>query len=934
MNRVNLWGAAGLLLVVSGGLVPRLSAQDVVLGRDPAVTVGTLPNGFRYYIRANRRPENRADLRLVVDAGSVLEDDDQRGLAHFAEHMAFNGTARFPKQEIIDYLERIGMRFGAHLNASTHFDQTIYELRVPTDSAEIMRTAFDILEDWSSAVTFDSVEIDAERGVVLEEWRLGRGAWARITDQHFPVLFSGSRYADRLPIGTPENLRTFPYDAVRRFYRDWYRPDLMALVAVGDFDPAEIERLVVEHFSGLVAPAIARERVSYDVPGHADPLYAVATDPEETNTIVTVYFKRQARTQETIGAYRTSIIERLFSGMFNDRLFEIQFQPDAPFIFASVSQGRFVRPLETWGLTAGVRDGDVLPGLEALLTEAERVARYGFTETELERRKIEVLRGMERAYAEREKNNSSRFAGEYVRHFLEGEPFPGIAAEYELYQRLLPTIALEEVNRVAELLLADRNRVVLVGGPERLAMPTDVELSAVFDRVAVQPLAPYVDAVTDAPLMAGLPESGSVVSRTEHPTIGVTEWRLSNGARVVLKPTDFQDDEIVFRALSPGGTSLASDEDYVAAMTASTIVGASGVGEFDVFELQKLLVGKVATVYPEIYGIAEGFSGRASPQDLETLFQLLHLYFVAPRRDSSAYLAVQQQNQEFVRNRGASPEVAFSDTLTAILTQNHYRARPFSSELFDEMDLDTSFDFYRARFADASDFVFVFVGNFQSDAIEPLVTRYLASLPSIERNETWVDHNMVPPTGLIRREVRRGIEPKSQTQLVFTGPFEYSRENAHLLSSMTSILDIWLRESLREDLGATYGASVGGSAQRVPRPSFRVGINFSSSPERGTEMLETTCAELERMKTEGPSEDDLQKIQEGQRRSRETALRQNGFWLDRLMTQARYGLSLEAVLEFDALVDGLTRVRIRDAARRWLPFDNYVLVTLYPETVN
>ena len=934
MRYVCLWVgpcAVLALLLVGRPLGAAAQGDDRRLAPDTAVTTGTLANGLRYYIRRNTEPEHRAELRLVVDAGSILEDDDQRGLAHFTEHMAFNGTRRFPKHALIDYMERVGMRFGAHINASTNFDQTIYQLTIPTDSAEVVATAFDILEDWAGAVSFEPEEIDRERGVVIEEWRLGRGAVARLLDKQFPVLFAGSRYAARLPIGSDSVLRTFSPDALRRFYRDWYRPDLMAVVAVGDFDPATVEGLIRERFSRLSMPAAPRPRGHYPVPGHAHPLYAIATDPEETNTSVAVYFKHEARDQRTVGAYRRALIERMFGDMLNDRLFEIQQRPDAPFLFGSVGQGRFVRPLEVWLMVAGVPDGGTVRGLEAVLTEAERVRRFGFTAPELTLEKTRMLRGMEQAWAERANLPSASYAGQYVRHYLEGEPFPGIDREHALYQELIPAVTLEDVNRLAANLLGEENRVVVVSAPEGSKVPDAAALAQVFDRVTGTALTAYHRRETGTELLREPPAPGAVVEEKTLPSIGVTEWRLANGVRVLLKPTDFKDDEVLFRGLSPGGTSLVADSDYVAALTATNVVVGGGVGRFSLVELDRLLAGKAIRVYPEVFALGEGMSGGGSPDDLETMFQLLYLYFTAPRRDSSAFVSYQQRSRAFLRNREASPEVAFQDTLTAILSQHHFRARPFTVDLIDEMNLDRSLAFYRERFADAGDFIFAFAGAFTLEEIRPLVERYLGGLPARSRHEAWRDPGIRPPTGTIRSVVRKGIEPKSQTQIMFTGPFDNTPVHRHTLVSMAEVLQIWLRETLREDLGGTYGANVWASTRQIPDQRYTVGISFGSDPARAEEMAATVFREIERLKTEGPSADDLARIRETQRRTREVNLRQNAFWMSQLLQRARYGLPLDGMLEYDRLVDGLTAEAIRETARRYLRTDSYIQVTLLPE---
>ncbi|MGD2216039.1 MAG: insulinase family protein [Gemmatimonadales bacterium] len=927
--------ALAALLVVPNPTTAQQPALDLQrsLPVDSAVTLGTLPNGLRYYIRENPEPQERAELRLVVKAGSVLEDDDQQGLAHFVEHMAFNGTEHFEKQELVDYLEGIGMRFGPDLNAYTSFDETVYMLTVPTDSAELVATAFQILEDWAHGLAFDHEEIDKERGVIIEEWRLGRGAGARIRDQQLPVLFQGSRYAERLPIGKREIVESFEYETLVRFYRDWYRPDLMAVIAVGDFDAATIEELIRRHFAGIPMPDIAPQRPTYPVPDHEETLFAIATDPEATFNSVAVYWKQPPQEVGTVGAYRRSIVEALYNRMLNFRFFELTQEADPPFIGASSSQGRFIGSKEVYILGAGVQENGHQRALEVLLSEAQRVARYGFTETELEREKRELLRYLQQAYDEREKTRSSAYASEYARAFLYDEPIPGIAYEYEMHQQLLPGITLDEVNRLARQWISEDNRVILADGPEKegVEIPSEDELLAVFEAVESADIEAYVDAASEAPLVPVVPEPAEIVEVEEIEELGVQRWTLANGVRVLLKPTDFKDDEILFSAWSPGGTSLAPDSDYVAAITASTVIGFSGVGEFSLIDLQKKLAGEAVRVSPSVGSLFEAMGGNASPSDVETMFQLIYLYFTAPRRDSAAYASIKSRMQAFLANRNADPGSAFYDTLNVTLTQHHFRSRPPTLELYEEMDLDVSYEFYRERFADAGDFLFVFVGNFDLEELKPLIQTYLGGLPSSGREETWRDEGIRYPSGVIEKTVYKGIEPKSQTRIIFTGPFDWTRENRYAIRALGDVLRIRLREVLREDMGGTYGVSVGGSGSRDPVPDYRFSISFGTAPERLEELVDAVFLQIDSLQTVGPPQEDIDKVKEMQRREHETDLRENSFWLGQLLAAERYGLDPRNLLDYEEMIDGLTAEMVKEAAQRYLRTDDYVRVSLYPE---
>ncbi|MBN1295004.1 MAG: insulinase family protein [Candidatus Latescibacteria bacterium] len=907
-------------------------APDEILPVDRNITIGKLDNDFTYYIRENHKPENRMELRLVIKAGSVLEDDDQQGLAHFTEHMAFNGTKNFKKYELVNYLESIGMRFGPDLNAYTGFDETVYMLQVPADSVHIVETAFQILEEWAHNIAFEDEEIDKERGVILEEWRSGRGAQARMRDKQYPVLFKDSRYAERLPIGKMNVVENFSYDSLRRFYRDWYRPDLMAVIAVGDFDGKWIEKLIKKHFSRLSSVKNLRERIEYEIPDHDKTLFAIATDPEATYNSVSIYYKHNVIPENTVGDYRTNLVEALYNGMLNQRLFELTKESDPPFLQSTSAKGRIVRSKEVYYLATSVKENGIPRGLEALMTEAARVRKYGFTPTELERQKQEMLRFIEQIHKERDKTESSAYVSEYARNFLTGEPLPGIEYEYEIYKRYIPGISLGEVNDIANEWITDHNRVILVNAPEKsgVSVPTEEDILAIMDSVSNKDIEPYVDSVSDQPLVDTTPAPAAIVSEHNIEEIGVTEWRLSNGIRVVLKPTDFKNDEILFTAFSPGGYSLVSDEKYIAAATASTVIDEGGAGMFNLIELTKMLSGKVVSVSPWINELDEGISGSVSPQDMETMFQLIYLYFTSPRMDSTAFASLKSRMKGYIENRSASPETAFSDTVSVTMAQYHYRARPWTLELLEEMDLNTSYSIYRERFKDAGDFTFFFVGNFSIENFQPLVKTYIGGLPSINRTENWKDSKIHYPKGVITKEVKAGIEPKSMVNIDFTGTFQWNYQNRYDMTAMVDVLRIKLRESLREDLGGTYGVSVSHSMSHYPDEEYRITISFGCAPQRVDELTSTVFSQLDSIKTFGTTSDYLAKVKEMHKRQRETDLRENSFWLSVLRFYYYHDENPTTLFEFDEKVENLSLDIIRETANKYFDMKNYVKVVLYP----
>ena len=900
---------------------------------DSRITVGRLPNGLRYWIRENREPKNRAELRLVINAGSVLEDEDQLGLAHVVEHMAFNGSTHFPKQKLVDFMQSIGMRFGPDLNAFTGLDETIYLLKIPMDSPEILATSFLILEDWAQGVTFDPKAVDKERGIIVEEWRLDQGADERIREKQFPVLLRGSRYADRNPIGKKEVVESFPVETLKRYYRTWYRPDLMAVVAVGDFDKARIEELVKKHFAPLAAPPGAPPRPAYPVPDHDDTLFSIAADKEAEQSIVAVYHKLPPAGQDTVGDYRRMLVERLFNAMLNSRLVEITQKPDPPFLGAVSSQGRFVGSKNVFVLSALVADGGVARGLRALYEEGEKVARFGFTETEIERQKSEMLRYFERAMVQRETEDSGDLAQEFTRSFLEGEPTPGIQYEYELHKHFMPGIAVAETNALAREWMTARNRVITASVPEKpgVPVPTEAELRSVFEEVKVAELAAYEDTTTDAPLLPASPEPGTIVAERAVGAVGLTEWTLSNGARVVLKPTAFKEDEIIFRAVSAGGISLAEDENLIPANTADQVVPSGGLGGFSAVDLQKKLAGKAVSIRPSIDELEEGLSGSASPRDAETLFQLIHLTFTAPRPDPVVFESLKSQWKSFLENRAKSPETVFSDTIRTTMQRDQPRFRPMTVDEIPKMSLEKSLAFYRDRFADASDFTFVFVGNLDLETLRPLVERYLASLPSLRRQETWRDWRVEPPEGVVKRTVEKGVEPKSLAAIVFSGPFEYTARNRVAIRAAAQILETRLRKLLREKLSGTYDVGVRPSYGRIPREEFRVGVDLGADPERIDELVGLIFKEIRKLQKKGPTVPEVLEVRLAESRDFETNSQQNGWWLGQLVERYRLGEDPAILAQVPDSFAVLTPASVQAASKLYFNTRRYVQVVLYPE---
>jgi zinc protease len=906
---------------------------DEVVPVDPDVIKGKLENGLTYYIRENSEPENRAQVWLAVNAGSIMEDEDQLGLAHVLEHMAFNGTESFAKQEIIDYLELIGMKVGPEINAYTGFDETVYTLQLPTDNTELLKIGFQILEEWANRIRFEPEEIEKERGVVIEEWRQGRGAEMRMLDQQLPILFKGSRYAERLPIGNKKTLETFQHEKLIDFYRDWYRPDLMAVIAVGDFDPERIEEMIQEQFSNIPVKENPRERVIYPVPDHKETLFSIAKDKESTVVTVSVLYKNDILSQNTVEDYHRIFKEQLFTRMLNLRLYELLSQAEPPYLNAHITNNDLVRSKAIYSLDITVRDNDIKSGLEAILAETNRVKKHGFTQSELERTKTWIIRNKEQEYQNRNNTVSSIIARKYLNNFLKSKPIPDVSFEYQIVKRLVPGITLDEVNQMAGKWLADENRVVLVNAPQKrgLKIPDESSLLSSFATVAQQDIPPYEDYYQAEPLMEELETHGDIISEDFIDELDVTSLKLSNGINVLLKPTTYKNDEILFKGISPGGNSVVEDKHYRSICAAPDLIQLSGAGNFDLNNLNKKLSGKRVTVFPCIEELYEGISGQASLRDMETMFQLVYLYMARPRFDSSTYLSYKNRLQGFVENRVNNPIEAYYDTLQVTLANYHFRERPWSMELFDEIDPVDSYNLYLDRFSDAGDFTFIFVGNFDVDSIRPLVRTYLGSLPSTGRDENWKDTGMNPPKGVNQKTVYGGTEPKSLVSLTFTGKVNWNEKNNYALTSMASILRIKLRETLREELSGTYGTSVTASTSLYPKEQYKISIQFNCAPERAEELTTKVFEVIDQMKAKAVKEKYIVKIRESQRRSFETNLKQDRFWLFSLVNYVYWDKDPRLIMNYPELVSSLDTKIVQKAAKDYFNMNNYVHLVLNPE---
>ena len=902
---------------------------------DPDVRKGVLKNGMTYYVRSNDNPENRAELMLVVKAGSIDEDDDQQGLAHFCEHMAFNGTKNFPKHELIDYFESIGMEFGPEINANTGFDRTVYMLRVPLDSAEYLEKGLQVLYDWASQVTFSDEEINKERGVIHEEWRLGRGANERMMQEWLPVFLKGSKYAKRLPIGKIDIIDNCSPDVVRRFYNDWYRPDLQAVIVVGDFDRDEMVQQIKEKFSKLEMPENPRKKEHYDIPAHNETLVSIATDKEARYPVAEVYYKHPLETDRTLGDYRNIILESLYNGMINNRLSELTQKADPPFIFGQSSYtSQYVGPESVYSSTAVTQNGKIEDGLKAVLLENERVRKYGFTATELQRQKKAMLNSMEKAYNERNNQKSMSYAQEYQRNFLmTQEPIPGIENEYNYFKTFMPGIKLEEVNQLANDWITNKNRVVVITAPEieGVKIPAKDDIFALLDDVEKTDVEPYEDNVSNVPLIAEKPHGSPVVSERKLDKVDAVEWTLKNGAKVVVKTTDFKEDEILFNAWSLGGNSLYDLKDEVSADFAADILSMSGIANFDNITLNKMMADKVYSVSPYISQLREGFNGNSSVKDVETLLQMVYLYFTHPRFDPDAFQSYITRMRGVLENKSASPEAAFQDTLKVVMANYNKRARPMTEAMLKEANFNRIGEIGKERFHNAADFKFFFVGNIDLEKFKPLVEQYIGSIPSDDKLENWRDLNINPPAGVVEKEVKKGQEDKSIQYLIFHGKFDYNAENRIALDALGRILTTRLLEVIREDKSSVYTIGASPSSSKFPEQDYTIAIYYGTAPEKLEEIKNAVFDEVKAFAKNGPTEEELAKVREQLLRERETSLRENGFWMG-ILSNTYYlkNGDFSKFGTYDQLVHGLTTKTLKKAFKEYFNFKDYISVALQP----
>jgi zinc protease len=866
-----------------------------------------------------------------------MEDDDQQGLAHFTEHMAFNGSTNFEKNDIVSFLQSIGVEFGADLNAYTGFDETVYILPIPTEKKENVEKAFQILEDWAGAVAFDSGEIDKERGVVLEEERSGRGAQERINRITYPKLLEGSKYAERLPIGKVEVLKSFKPEVIKRFYKEWYRPDLMAVLVVGDINEQEAENLIRKHFEHLKKPVSPRPRETAGAPVRAKSEGLVVTDKEATHHFVDInYPYKKTKDQTTLSGYRESLLRALFTTMLNQRMQELTQKEEPPFLFASNTFSTLARGYESYNTYGYLAKGGVETAVKALIKENERARKFGFTANELERTKKMMLKSIERAYNERDKTESARLVAEYIRHFLEDEPIPGIENEHQYYQKFLAEITLEELNKyVTQTIPAPQEpKLVILTGPEKsdFKMPDNEALLAMADAALKEEIKPYEEKEIASELLNKIPTPGKITGEKVNKAVGITEITLSNGVKVLLKPTDFKNDQIILTASRFGGQYLFDSKERLNVEYAATIVTQMGIGQFSPLDLRKVLAGKNAAVTPAITTISERLNGQCSATDAETMFQLVNLYFTAPRKDPELFNSFVNKQQSNYQNMAADPQYTFQDELLKALYKDHpWAPRLPKPETFSKIDLNRLLEIYQERFGNAKGFTFVVVGKFDVNTIKPLLETYLGSLPSTGKTSTFKDVGLRPASGPLKKEVNKGTEQKSLVRMFWNGETAYSEAENFKVLALAEIMNIKIIETLREELGGVYGAGMYGSMSKYPYNNYSFGISIPCGPENVDKLVAAALAEIEKVKTNGPSDVDLNKVKETWKQQYLVNIKDNTFWARQILSSIEMGTDLAEVLAYEKNVNALTAKDIQQVANKYLDMSKYAQFVLNPE---
>lgn len=920
------------------------SAQQLApLPMDPQVRYGKLDNGLTYYIRYNQQPRERAEFYIAQNVGAILENDNQNGLAHFLEHMAFNGTKHYPGKKLIQYFESIGVKFGTNINAYTSLDETVYNLSdVPTTRQSVIDSALLVLHDWSGFITLDGKEIDAERGVIREEWRTGAGAERRMWKASNYLKYPGSQYSKRDVIGDTAVINNFSHKAIRDYYEKWYRPDLQAIYVVGDVDIDWVEQRIKSLFAAIPAKSNAGERPIYEIADNKEPIISVVKDKEARMTRIELEYKHKKLPSEvklSMAGYLTGVINQMVSTMMGYRFDEITQRADAPFVGGYAMYGELVKSTDAFMLLAVPKEGHEQEGLKALFTEAEKLRRFGFTNSEVERAKTELLKSMENAYNDRENQKNRDLVQEYIRNYLDAEPIPGIEWEFKTLQQILPHVNAERINQIVKNYVTDENLIISFMAPDKpsVLVPSGEQVLATLAEVKAAELTANKEDDLNRPLITNVPKPGKIKSVSKNATFGTTEWVLANGVKVVFKPTEFKKDEILLSAFSQGGVSKVKNEnDLVSATLAALVVTNNGLGSFSQVDLNKILAGKVASVSPQIGSYTEGFSGRSSVSDFETMMQLVYLYYTEPRKDPEAFQSLMNMYKASLANTASDPRTAFNDSVTMMINNRHPRTVVLSMKTIDKLDHNTAVEIFKQRFNLPSDFTFVLTGNVNPDEpeVKNAILTYLGGIKTglfhKFKKETFTDVMLRKPRGLVSNYFDREMQVnKASNFILYSGQLPYTMVNRTAMTAIGNILNMRYLESIREKEGGSYGVGVRGSASNIPVEEGVLLMQFDTDPEKQQRLMAIIHQEVDEIVNNGPREDDLQKVKENMLKKYTEDVRENNWWQSAIVSL--YQDNLNFVDDYTAAVNALTPQFIRETLKRIVDQGNVLEVVMKPE---
>ncbi|RZK42459.1 MAG: insulinase family protein [Pedobacter sp.] len=918
-----------------GQKVQSTVSSEKAIPLDPLVRTGKLPNGFTYFIRHNESPKGRAVFYLANKVGSILETDEQRGLAHFTEHMSFNGTTNFPKNKLVSYLQQAGVRFGADLNAYTSFDETVYELPIPTDKPDLIKTATRIMRDWAQEALFDAEEIDKERGIILEEKRLAQSAQERMRKQYFPILLNGSRYTERSPIGTDEVLKNFKPETIKAFYKDWYRPNLQALIVVGDIDVDALEKEIKSVFGDLKNPTAEKQRTKYEVPLKNQNQFIAISDKEQTSIQIQIFIKQPAQALSTETDYRNLVMRSLYNQMLRQRYEPILLKENSSLSAVSASMNRLIANLDAFSLSANPKPEEIEKGFKTAWREIVRLKQFGFTEVELDRAKKNFLSYSESRLKEHDKTSSDKYAKEYVQYFLNGVMAAGIQKEHELTKLILGDVQLADLNRLSSSYIKNENRDFILLAPEKdkASLPNQAALESWMKQVEEEKLEPYVDVANNKSLLSHSPTPGKIIKQETEPTFNLSTLTLSNGLKVILKPTELKNDEILFTAFAKGGTSRYEDDDYQSVANATSILLSSGVGNLSLTELSIYLTGKSMQVRPYVSTIAHGMSGSSSGKDLSSALELVHAYFTAPRKDPATFKNIIDRAYTAIRSRGDDPNSVFQDSTLSVVYKDNPRMTGPSFEKLARIDQDRAFDIYKELFSDASNFTFVFVGSIDTLAMKPLLEKYLGSIPAANFKTDFKNLNIQPAKGKIEKLVYKGSEKKATVNLLLSGNFDFSTDANLALSALKEILQIRLLERLREEESGVYSPQVVYSGSKYPIGLYQYNIVFGCAPENVDKLVASALDEIEKLKNDGPSQLNVDKWKAEFSRSLETGLQSNAYWLSLISSSLQNNLDLIIPEAYQKKLDKISPQSLKETAKRYLSGENCIKMVLLPENM-